>query len=138
MTQRNIHGVFTMTFDNRVLDSKVVGETNKELSLEWFEELQRLLFSSSEGDTLPWALLHDCSQWIGSSMDAWEANNTITDWMIERNCVFSAIVVPGQLQHFVVEKEIKNQEITHFFTNREKAYQACLDKINEVNKRQNQ
>ncbi|MGF1741003.1 hypothetical protein L4C34_07975 [Vibrio profundum] len=45
MTQRNIHGLWTMSFENRFLITEVQGATNKEAAQAWFNERKRFVIA---------------------------------------------------------------------------------------------
>ncbi|MGF1743184.1 hypothetical protein L4C34_19435 [Vibrio profundum] len=62
MTQRNIHGTYTMSFENQALYSKVTGATNNELSAAWLSDINAHLDKAKNGNK-PWALLNDCREW---------------------------------------------------------------------------
>ncbi|MGF1741742.1 hypothetical protein L4C34_11830 [Vibrio profundum] len=129
MKQRNIHGLWSMHFEGRVLYSEVTGATNKEAAQTWFDEMKQTIISSPESDITPWVYLLDCSKWIGTSLDSWETNNTIADWLFEHNCLFHAVVMPGRLQEFAVKTQMHNTSIIQVFFDYDKAHQACLDKL---------
>lgn len=132
MTQRNIHGEWTMSFSDRLVRSTVSGATNKELSLAWLEDLKAHLSFSLERDLEPWVLLLDCREWVGASQDAWETNNRNTDWMADNHCIFEAIVLPGKMQLFAAETELNEQSIIHYFASYGDALQACIDQLTEL------
>ncbi|MGF1740574.1 hypothetical protein L4C34_05735 [Vibrio profundum] len=132
MPQRNVHGDWTMHFEKRMLFSKVIGETNYEAGLVWFDEMKTLVLSSPERDTTPWVYLLDCREWIGASKEAWESNNAITDWMVEHNCALTAVVLPGKLQAYAIETHISDMSIMQFYFDYDDAHQVCLDKMLEV------
>ncbi|MGF1742759.1 hypothetical protein L4C34_17110 [Vibrio profundum] len=132
MTQRNIHGEWTMSVEDRLVRSKVSGSTNKELSLAWLKDLKTHLSFSSERELEPWVLLLDCREWVGASQDAWETNNRNTDWMADNHCIFEAIVLPGKMQLFAAETELNDQSIIHYFFSYGDALQACLDQLTEL------
>ncbi|MGF1743295.1 hypothetical protein L4C34_20060 [Vibrio profundum] len=136
MTQRNIHGFAPMTLNGRILHSEVTGASNKELGDIWFNEMKETILSSPEKDTAPWALLIDCRNWGGGSLDSWEASNRSTDWMIDHNCVFGAIIVSNKVQHFAIETQVENQDVSHYFVDFDEAYKACLEKLAEAQSRQ--
>lgn len=134
MTQRNIHGEWTMNFEDRILYSTVSGATNREASLGWLHEMQEKIGSSREKDTTPWVICHDCRNWIGAAPDVWETNNIIMDWLTEHNCIFMASVLPGEMQIYLTEKELRGQYILQCFVSYDEAHQACLDRLAEARK----
>lgn len=129
MVQRNIHGEWSISFTHRLCLAKISGETNEEGSKAYFNELQEHLFLSPESDTTHWSYLLDCRDWSGASLDTWEANNSIMDWLIEHNCCLHALVMKGDLQVYAVEKYMNQKGIIQYYFNYDEAYQACLDKL---------
>lgn len=70
MTQRNIHGNWSMDFEGRILKSKITGSTNKEANVAWLEELQQKILSSPVSEAGPWVALIDARDWGMASQDA--------------------------------------------------------------------
>ncbi|MGF1743274.1 hypothetical protein L4C34_19945 [Vibrio profundum] len=132
MTPRNIHGEWSMSFENRFLHVESFGATNRELGIAQMNELQKHLESSSEKYSTPWVILNDYRRWQLASQDAWETYNSIVTWMSEHNCVFLAFVITNQMQNFALEKGLHTDEILQFFFDYNKAYQTCLDKLSEA------
>ena len=132
MAQRNIHGEWTMSFENGILRTKVVGATNAEAGEAWLNELQTLLRTSTEGTAKPWVMFADNRQWDISPLDARQANNALVDWMSHHNCVLCVFVLSKKLQEFALESQINQKGMMQIFFDYDKAYQACLDKLVEV------
>ena len=40
MVSRNIHGLWSMHFEERILYSKITGGINTEMSMAWFEDMK--------------------------------------------------------------------------------------------------
>ncbi|MGF1742454.1 hypothetical protein L4C34_15485 [Vibrio profundum] len=121
-----------MNFENRVLFSKMTGSTNREASLVWFDEIQEKVHSSEGGVTEPWVIFLDSRDWVGASLDAWEVNNQITDWVSSHGCVYEAIVLSKKMHVYAAKTELNDQPILHYFFDYDEAYQGCLDKLFEV------
>ncbi|MGF1743179.1 hypothetical protein L4C34_19395 [Vibrio profundum] len=92
MAQRNVHGKWTISFDDRILKTQVTGATNTEAGQLWMEQMQELLFSSLGADAIPWVVLNDCRHWTTGSLEAWEKYNEMLTWMSEHNCIFYAFI----------------------------------------------
>lgn len=133
MANRNIHGHWSMTFENRFLLSKSIGATNAEHSVAFLKELKKLVLSSPEGVTTPWILINDAREWEGLSLDAGEQNDKITEWVQQNNCIFFAVVMDNKLQKFTTDSALSNQTFTVFF-DYDEAYQACKDKLLQATK----
>ncbi|MGF1739926.1 hypothetical protein L4C34_02370 [Vibrio profundum] len=130
MKRRNIHGESVIRCENHLIHSTVIGATNNEYSLTWFEEVVEHLESDQNNTIKPWVLLHDCRQWLGSSEDSWETNNRQTEWMLNNGCVLLAVVLSRKLQDFTLDSKIETSNYLVFF-DYDEAYQACLDKVEE-------
>ncbi|MGF1741767.1 hypothetical protein L4C34_11955 [Vibrio profundum] len=131
MKQRNIHGLWTMRFENRILYSALTGPTNKEASEAWLKDLKSHVMTSKEGDVKPWVILFDLRSWSMTSLDAWEANDKNMEWLSEHSCIFLAFLFSKEIQHFAIKKHLKDQSFVHFFFNYDEAQRACLNKLAE-------
>ena len=138
MTQRNTHGTWIMTFDNRMLHNEPTIALNEEGCYEWFEEMKDRVLSSSEGDTTPWVLLTDIREWEGASLEAWPVIDEITTWEKEHYCVFIAVVLKHELYRYTNEKHLNetNKSIIWLFGDYDEAYQACLDALTKAQNQQ--
>lgn len=135
MIQRNIHGDFTMTFENRLLNVESWGATNRELGLAWFDCMQKCVESSPEKYTTPWAALNDCRQWDIASLDSWETYNEVVSWMSDHNCVLLSFLVNRKIQEFAINNGYKDKSILKVYFDYDEAYQACLNKLAEANRK---
>ena len=104
MPPRNIHGLWTISFEQRLILSEVSGPTNEEMSNAWFDEVKRKVESSPQGYIAPWAILHDCRNWDLASADSWGSVDVIVDWFSEHNCELFVIVFSKKIQHFAAEQ----------------------------------
>ncbi|MGF1743176.1 hypothetical protein L4C34_19380 [Vibrio profundum] len=129
MTQRNIHGIWTMYFENRILHTKVTGSFNREGTQAFFDEMQSLLFSSKKGDAVPWAMLNDARDWELAALDAWDAGNEGINWMNDHNCVLFSVVYSVKVHTAITKKGIDNQDILQYHYDYNEAYQACIDAL---------
>ncbi|MGF1741741.1 hypothetical protein L4C34_11825 [Vibrio profundum] len=136
MTQRNIHGNWTMNFENRILQSKITGSTNTELSQAWFEDMKCHLSSSEDNYMTPWVNLFDFRDWDLTTIDSFGNANDNIHWMSENNCILLAFVFSKKMQHFAMEKGLSNNGIVRFFFDYGEAYQACLDKLEGAQRQQ--
>ncbi|MGF1743297.1 hypothetical protein L4C34_20070 [Vibrio profundum] len=136
MTKRNIHGAWTIRFEDRILYSKVIGATNKEAAESWFEEVRQHITFSYSNCIEGWVFINDARQWDLSSPDFWEGANKAIEWMCNHNCIFMALVHSKQIQNFVTEKELDGHGVVHLFFDYDEAYQACLDKLAEAKRKQ--
>ncbi|MGF1742983.1 hypothetical protein L4C34_18345 [Vibrio profundum] len=132
MTQRNIHGNWTMTFEDGLLCSKIKGATNKEASQAWFGEMAHIVDSYQANEPIPWAALIDARDWEMASMDMWEANNELVDWMEKHNCVLFLFILAKKMQKFAIETQIDSLEIIRFSFDYAQAYQTCQAKLKEA------
>lgn len=137
MTQFRIHGEWTISFKNRIVYSKVIGATNEEASQAWLKELKGKLQSSPVGCSEPWVVLHDLRNWGTATLDTWESANENIHWILKNNCVLFTIVFSKELQKFVLNKGLKDQNIVRLFFDYDAAYQACLDKLAEAQNKNN-
>ncbi|MGF1741927.1 hypothetical protein L4C34_12770 [Vibrio profundum] len=137
MTNRNIHGNWTMSFESRLLKTKVIGATNSEAAKSWLEEAKRLVLSSSEKDETPWVVWNDCREWGSTALDASEEHNHVIDWLSEHNCILYAVVFSKKFQQFSASSAFESQTITRYFFDGDEAYQACLDKLAIVHEQNN-
>ncbi|MCL9780231.1 hypothetical protein M9194_02145 [Vibrio sp. S4M6] len=133
MVGRNVHGSWTMSFEDRILKTKVTGATNAEAAKIWLLEAKELVLSSSEADSTPWGVLNDCREWGTSGLDDWESHNQTVDWLTRHNCVIFALVLASKIQHYSVEHGFVNQSIVNIFSDYDEAYQACLNKLSDLN-----
>ncbi|MGF1743185.1 hypothetical protein L4C34_19440 [Vibrio profundum] len=135
MTQRNIHGEWTMSFENRFLHSEVTGPTNTEAALAWFEEMKKLV-STSSGTCTPWVLLIDSRNWETSPQEQWDSNNVIITWTKENDCCFLAVVYSNKIQEYSAKTGLDAKNTSHhvIFFDYDEAYQTCLDKLAEAQK----
>lgn len=131
MKPRNIHGLWTIRFENRILYSQITGATNDEATQAWFAELQANVEASSEGYTTPWVILNDLTQWGTTTLDTWENANVIVDWFAEHKCVLSALVFSKKFQQFAMSSGLNDQSIIQYYFDYEQAHQACLKKLAE-------
>lgn len=129
MTERNIHGEWTMSFETRILKSEVIGTTNAEAGKLWFKELDRYLLASEEKYDAPWVILLDCRQWNMTALDTWEVNNEITTWLSNNGCIFEAMIFSKKIQYFDAQQGLDNHKIIHYFFDYDEAYQAGLDAL---------
>lgn len=136
MAQRNIHGEWTMSFENRFLRSKVMGATNQEASIAWFEEMKDRLFHSAEGDSTPWVILVDSRTWELGPDDIWDTNNEIFAWSIRHNCVLFSVVYSNAIQKFASVKGLETDCTMQISFDYDEAYQTCLDKLAQAQKQQ--
>lgn len=132
MTQRNIHGEWTMSFENRILYSKITGSTNKEASQAWFEEIKAYVLASSSGDIQPWVILNDARLWDMAPQDVSDTNERIANWMKEHHCLCHCLIFSNKVQSFGPKKEISNRGFYQYFFDYDEAYQTCLDKLAEA------
>lgn len=137
MTQRNIHGDWSMSFENRILLSKADGSFNQEANKAWLSEMKELVLSSPEGDSTPWVVLLDFQNWDIATLDSWESANEGAIWVMEHSGVSITFVFSKKLQQFAAEKGLIDQSIVKFLFNYDEAYQACLDKLAEARRQQN-
>lgn len=131
MTQHNIHGDFTMTFENRLLDTATWGATNSELGFAWFNSMKKHLDSSQEKYSVPWVIINDLSRWEMSSTDSWDVYDDVVSWVDENNCLLIAFVVKNQVHSFALRKIFPKQSIVGVFSSYAEAHQACLEKLAE-------
>ncbi|MGF1741458.1 hypothetical protein L4C34_10330 [Vibrio profundum] len=131
MTQRNIHGDWTMSFEKRVVLAKTIGSINAEACVAWLDEMKDKIQSSPEGYTTPWVLLTDSRDWEGGSPESWANIDDILSWMFSHNCIFNAVVVNKKLQIWAGETNLNNQYYKVFY-DYDEAYQTCLDKLAEA------
>lgn len=132
MKAKNVHGLWTLTFENRLLYSKVDGAINSEASEIWFKEMNEMIRSSREGFDKPWVALIDARDWELAPPDFWEATNFLVNWMSEHNCLLYALIFSNKVQRFAVEQGFNNQPILQYFFDYDEAFQICLDKLKEV------
>lgn len=136
MTKRNIHGLWSMRFEKRILHSTLAGPTNKEASEAWLEDIKTLILTSQDSDLKPWVLFFDLRSWDMTSLDAWEANDDNMKWISSHSCTFFAFLLSKEVQHYAIKKGLQDQSFCRFFFNYEEAYQACLDKLTEAQNQQ--
>lgn len=133
MKHKNIHGSWTVRFENRVLYTKFVGLTNLEASVKYNEEMQSLILSSSEADRTPWVGLTDCREWEGAPQDSGEEADQVLDWAYQHNCIFVAIVFDKKIQQFIAESNSNSKAFSPYF-DYDEARQACLSKLAKAKK----
>ena len=131
MPPRNIHGLWIITFEQRLIHSEVAGPSNKEMANAWFDEVKQNVESSPQGYAAPWAILHDCRKWDLASPDMWGSVNTMIDWLAEHNCVLAVLVFSKKIQHFAAEHGFNDQEIVQFSYDFDQALQNCKEKLSE-------
>ncbi|MGF1742984.1 hypothetical protein L4C34_18350 [Vibrio profundum] len=136
MKERNIHGLWSMSFKDRILHSEVSGATNDEAGQAWLAELKAKVKSSKEGYSAPWVVLHDMRDWGMAPIDAWEGANSVINWVSEHHCILFAVVFSIKVQHFAFETGLKGQSIMRYYFDYEEAYQDCLDKLAEPQRQQ--
>lgn len=132
MAQRNIHGDWSISFEDRILRSQVTGAFNKEGNLAWLENVKSLVLSLQGSNTMPWVAIVDAVGWNMSPPDAAESTNTFIDWMTSSNCLILAIVFSTKIQKFATEERSCGQNIIQIYFDYDEAYQACLDKLAEA------
>ncbi|MGF1741420.1 hypothetical protein L4C34_10140 [Vibrio profundum] len=132
MTQHNIHGEWTMRFENRILYSVVWGATNNEATLTWIAEMKHLVLSSQEGDHTPWVIINDARNWEMSSLGVGESYLEFFDWIERHNCASYAAVLSKQIQKFSMEHETNTLDALHCFFDYDEAYQFCVEKLAEA------
>lgn len=132
MAQKNIHGDWSMSFENRILKSEVRGATNAEAARIWLKEAEEYVLSSPEGETTPWVVLNDCRQWNTTALDAWQDHNAVIDWARSHHCVWFATIFSKKIQRFAADNGFQSQQILHFYFDYDEAHQACLDKLREA------
>ncbi|MGF1742982.1 hypothetical protein L4C34_18340 [Vibrio profundum] len=137
MTRRNVHGDWTVKFENRILYNEGHGAGNKEGAVTWLEEVEEMVLSSPESDKTPWVILSDIRDWEGFSLDAWGSLDDIQEWMLAHNCVFIAVLVSTKLMEFATTTNAKVQKFTIYY-DYDEAHQACLDKLAEAQSQHNQ
>ncbi|MGF1742794.1 hypothetical protein L4C34_17285 [Vibrio profundum] len=136
MTKRNIHGLWSMDFEDRILHSKLHGAANEEACLVWREQLQDKLLSSPEGDKTPWVSIIDTSgDWDGFTVESWPVINDTVVWQAEHNCALIVVVITKELHNFTHQKYVSHHEIITAANSHEEAYQICIDKLAEVTSR---
>ncbi|MGF1739892.1 hypothetical protein L4C34_02200 [Vibrio profundum] len=129
MVNKNIHGNWTMSFDDRFLHSEVIGSTNTETSMAWFEELKQRLLNSTDQDTVPWVALVDSRRWNIGPAELWDANNVLIKWCSEHNCIFFAVVYANKLQEFSAKQGIDPESTMQIFFNYDEALKECQHKL---------
>ncbi|MCL9781875.1 hypothetical protein M9194_10590 [Vibrio sp. S4M6] len=132
MANRNIHGNWTMSFEDRLLQSKVDGAFNIEGNLAWLEEVKSLVGSSKGGNTKPWVAFVDGRGWDMSPDDATESTNEMINWMADNNCALLAILHSNRVQRYAAKQRTSGQGIIQFFFDYDEAYQASIDKLQEL------
>lgn len=138
MKQRNIHGLWEMNFENHCLNCKFMGATNESAACAWFDEMKHHVLSSPDKGKLPWVALSDMREWGISSLDVWEKNNEILEWMMGNGCMYVSMVFSKELQRFSFEQGVDNLQPFRFFTDYDEAKQACVDKLASVHTDLNQ
>ena len=63
MTQRNLHGDWTMIFENRIIQTDLTGSFNQEATVVYVNEIKEHVSSSPGGLALPWGVLQNCQHW---------------------------------------------------------------------------
>ncbi|WP_428789327.1 hypothetical protein [Vibrio profundum] len=121
-----------MSFEKRILHSKVTGSTNKELSQAWYEDMKKHILSSSNKNTLPWVVLIDSRNWEMASQDIEEITNETINWAREHGCCLFCTVTSKKIQQFALNKEFGHQSIVTMSSDYDEAYQACLNKLSEA------
>ncbi|MGF1742793.1 hypothetical protein L4C34_17280 [Vibrio profundum] len=132
MTERNVHGEWRLSFENRILLTQVSGSTNSEAVKAWLKEAIDLVDSSHFGLESAWAVLVDASDWGMSPGDSWEAHNIMVVELEENNCQIFAVVFSKKIHEFSLEQGFQDKGMVQLFHNYDEAYQACLDKLSEV------
>ncbi|MGF1741758.1 hypothetical protein L4C34_11910 [Vibrio profundum] len=137
MSKRRIHGDWTMVFEGRILKSKIIGATNSEAGIAWLEELKVNIIQSPEGVDTPWVGFLDFRDWQGTSLDSLEQYQVATSWATQNNAIMCAYVISKELQGYSIKKLNSNMlddSFNRYFFSYDEAYQACLDKLSEVQK----
>ncbi|MGF1741899.1 hypothetical protein L4C34_12630 [Vibrio profundum] len=129
MTPRNIHGDWTMSFENRIVKTELTGSFNQEATVVYVNEMKEHVLSSPGGLSLPWGILQNCQHWDMASLDAWGSANEGAHWFMEHNCIVIAFVFSKKVQQFAVTQGLDQHEVIQFFSDYDEAYQVCLDKI---------
>ena len=80
--------------------------------------------------------LVDAREWKIASLDAWETNNELVDWMSSHNCVLFSFVLSKELQKFAIESQINNMSIMQTCFDYDEAHQNCLRKLAEAQRQQ--
>ncbi|MCL9780767.1 hypothetical protein M9194_04855 [Vibrio sp. S4M6] len=132
MKSRNIHGEWSISFENRILHCVGSGAFNAEASAAFFQEVKNTVLNSENGDSSPWVFLSDLRHWQGSSLDSWEEVDKSIEWMTKHNCVFFALVLENKLQEYAEEKHVTDRSKHQSFFDFEQAYQVCMDKLMEA------
>lgn len=131
-TQKNIHGSWSMTFKNRVLRSKTLGQTNSEAVVQYFEEVKSIVLSSPDGDSIPWVAINDLRDWEGMTPESGNESDRLVSWAFEHNCVLAVTVMSIKLQKYMVELSKESRKVTVVF-DYDEGYQLCLDKLTKAN-----
>lgn len=126
MPQRNIHGDWTMNFEGRILKSKVIGATNSEASMAWFEDLKSNILHSPEGVDTSWVGLIDFRDWQGSSLDSLSQYQVATTWATQNNAIMCACVISKKLQGYSLKQLNDNMpdDFNQYFFDYDEAYQT--------------
>ncbi|MGF1739473.1 hypothetical protein L4C34_00030 [Vibrio profundum] len=132
MKQRNIHGVWDMSFENHCLHCRFTGATNESAANAWFDDMKHHVLSSPDKGKLPWVILSDMREWGISSLDAWDKNNENAEWMMKHGCIYISMVFSKKLQKFSVEQGFNNLQPFQFFSDYDEAKQSCIDKLASI------
>ncbi|MGF1740590.1 hypothetical protein L4C34_05835 [Vibrio profundum] len=133
MTQRNIHGEWSMKLEGRFLLSEVVGSTNKEAAHAWLIEVKQLITNSQGGIATPWVILLDAREWGMTMADASDDSIENVMWPLEHHCVFFAFVFSKKIHIYTAHEQLKSEiENVAYFFDFDEAYQTCLDKLAET------
>lgn len=133
MPQRNIHGDWTMTFEGRILKSKLIGATNSEAGIAWLEDLKSNILRSPERTDTPWVGLIDFRDWQGTSLDSINQYQVATNWATQHGAIMCACVISKELQGYSLKQlnEHMSDDFNRYFFDYDEAYQACLNKLAE-------
>ncbi|MGF1741424.1 hypothetical protein L4C34_10160 [Vibrio profundum] len=131
MTDRNIHGDWSITFKDRFMLFVVKGATNDAAALAAFKEIKQLVLSSPQSDKTPWVFLNDGRQWEMDSANNEEIYADLLRWLEEHNCIYYALVNSSKIQEFALERQIPNLGILEFSFDYDEAYATCLRKLEE-------
>ena len=132
MTERNIHGNWTMSFESRVFIAKVIGATNKEAGQQFVKDMQEIVLSSAESDCAPWVFINDGRLWEMDSMDTDDIYREFMSWLSAHNCVYYALVFSKKIQKFAMDERVGEESSIQFYFDYEEAHRDCLQKLAEA------
>ncbi|MGF1740588.1 hypothetical protein L4C34_05825 [Vibrio profundum] len=131
---RNIHGDWTMSYEDQILKSTLIGAFNQEANLSWFNEVKQTVTTSSRSKKY-WVALLDAQNWEMSSQGNQETNEEIMNQLMVLGCLGLYMVFSKKVQEFALKEEMQEQSFLQSFFDYDEAYQACLDVLAEAKNR---